>query len=375
MTISLVILRSSCSDYLIRRSGKHWFGEEEELPMLATQRIGRNDTCRCGSGREFKICCLQRGRTFEEQSPLLQPRRVGRDGASMPTQVKLQAGCGDEQPIKRIPVHYTYPEPFGEAVCCYCFPVDQLFVLQIGNVTRAEWVEAGMKFRMEDGSIGTVTQVEPPKVWAPPSRVPDQHGNYARRVLGTIRHKGFVVLDITFNGSTISGTPDHKWYSLDRKAWVPAETLRRGERLQSPDGSNVVVEHIGEPRVGLVELYNLEVEETHTFFVGNSHQNAALVHNGQGNYILKTLAPGRMPRADRFPVRDMSGRIHGDIPTHVPRSWRPGEIQDAIAEVRRSLGARRGNQDIFGPHRGHDVRVVQEQQWLRQLLRALGDAR
>lgn len=277
--------------------------------MLTTQRLGRNDTCRCGSGRKFKVCCLQRGRTFDEASPLLQPRRVGSDGGSLRTQLKYQAGFGDEKPIKRIPIHYTYAEPFGEAVCCYCFPVDQPVVLENGNAIHAEWVEAGMKFRMEDGSLGVVTQVEPPKVWAPPSRIPNQYGNYARRVLGTIRHKGYIVIDITLGGTTITGTPDHKWYSVDRAGWVPAETLRRGERLKNSEGTTVVVEHVSEPRTGLIELYNLEVEELHTFFVGTSAQSSALVHNGQGNYILK---PASTPVGRRG---NPLGAVHPNAPT------------------------------------------------------------
>jgi hypothetical protein len=278
--------------------------------------------------------------------------------------------------VKRIPIHYTYDEPFGTAECVYCFLVDHLFIVESSNIIRAEWLQAGARFRMEDGSWGTVTAVEPPKVWGPPNPVPDQHGNYQRRVLGTIKHKGYTLIDVRFGGQSVTGTPDHLWYSASRKAWVPAETLQRGELLLNTTGGTVPVESVSEARHGFVELFNLEVEELHTFFVGDSAAGSALVHNGQGNYIKKPMAPAeRMPRADRFPTRDPSGRIHGDIPSHVPRDWRRGEIQDAIAEARGSLAARRGNQAIFGPDRGHDVRVVQEEQWLRQLLRRLDDIR
>lgn len=86
-------------------------------------------------------------------------------------------------------------------------------------------------------------------------------------------------------------------------------------------------------------------------------------------------AQDRAPGEDRFPSRDASGRIHGDIPDQVPRDWRSGEIQDAISEVEGSLAQRRGNQQIFGPDRGHDVRIVQEENWLKQLQRRLEDLR
>ncbi|HMP03758.1 MAG TPA: polymorphic toxin-type HINT domain-containing protein [Gemmatales bacterium] len=247
-------------------------------------RVGRNDTCLCGSGRKFKVCCLRRQTTDQvfRSPPMERPRPVFGDGASTrPTpQPRLQKSNGSDQPIKRLPVHYTYPEPFGTAECVYCFPVDLPVILANGNVVPAEWLQPGMQFLMEDGILGTVTEVEPPKVWEPPSRVRDQHGRCPMRVLGTIKHKGFVVIDITFGGQTVTGTPDHLWYSVTRKAWVPAQTLTRGELLLNGQGSVVPVESVSEPRYGMIELYNLEVEEFHTYFVGASEYGSALVHNG-----------------------------------------------------------------------------------------------
>jgi hypothetical protein len=50
-----------------------------------------------------------------------------------------------------------------------------------------------------------------------------------------------------------------------------------------------VILAISPPRLGFIELYNLEVEELHTFFVGTSGHGSALVHNGQGNYTKSPL--------------------------------------------------------------------------------------
>jgi hypothetical protein len=212
--------------------------------------------------------------------------------------------------VKRIPVHYTYDEPFGTAECVYCFRVEHPFILESGNVIRAEWLQAGARFRMEDGAWGTVTAVEPPKVWGPPNPVPDKDGNYQRRVLGTIKHKGYAVIDVRFGGQTVTGTPDHLWYSASRKAWVPAQTLQRGELLFNTKGATVAVESVSEARHGYVELFNLEVEELHTFFVGDSAAGSALVHNGQGNYIKKPL--GLEQAHPDLPVR-VSGPTQGLI--------------------------------------------------------------
>lgn len=260
---------------------------------MLTQRLGRNETCSCGSGKKFKLCCLRRSTSNPFQTaPLEKPRIAFGEGAQLRPMPRTRSSRSnsDNDPIKRIPVYYTYDEPFGIAECVYSFPVERSIVLASGNVVRAEWLVAGAQFRMEDGSIGTVTAVDPPKLWPPSSRIPDQNGNYARRILGTIKHKGYSAIDVTFGGQTFTGTPDHLWYSLSRKAWVPAETLQKGELLQSANGV-VPVESVSTPQYGLIELFNMEVEELHTFFVGTTERGSGLVHNGKINYIKKPKVP------------------------------------------------------------------------------------
>ncbi len=294
---------------------------------MLTQRIGRNDPCPCRSGRKFKVCCSQRTtpHTRPLPSPVLHPRVASGDGATTLPQPRRTTPVGE--PVNRVPVHYTYPEPFGLAECVYCFPVDRPVILTSGNVVRAGWLQPGAQFRLEDGGIGTVTAVEPAQLWEPPSRIPDAHGNYLRRVVGTIKHKGYVLIDVTFAGQKITGTPDHPWYSVTRKKWVPAESLRPGERLLNTKGVEVTVEAVSEPRYGLVELYNVEVEELHTFFVGVG-QASALVHNGHGPYITQPALPMReVPIGQLKPIQSVA---HG--------SPRPGlqKLTDAelLAAVR-----------------------------------------
>jgi hypothetical protein len=343
-------------------------------------RVGRNDLCPCGSGRKFKRCCQNQsapkgtGRitAFEKAHPVFGDGAEIRRHSSQPA---LRQQGHDDRPIERIPIHYTYSEPFGEAECVYCFPVEQLFLLEDGSAIPAEWLQPGMRFRLDDGSQGTVTAVEPPRVWEPPSRIPNRDGNYARRVLGRVKHKGYVVLDVTFGGTTITTTPNHLFYSANRGAWVPVGSMHPGELLRGETGVTSPILAISPPRQGIIELYGVEVEELHTYFVGGE-AGSALVHNGMGDCFKKPMSPpDRMPGADRFPSRDFSGRMHGDVPQYIPRAWRRGEIQDAIAEVQGSLARRRGNMAIFGEEAGHRARIAQEEAWLRQLQRRLDDLR
>jgi hypothetical protein len=317
---------------------------------METVRVGRNGLCPCGSGRKSKRCCQNQlaaggaGRitAFEKARPVFGDGAETRHNSPQPA---LRRGERDGQPIERIPIHYTYAEPFGQAECVYCFPVDQQIILDNGSVIPARWLQAGMLFRMEDGTLGTVTAVEPTKVWGPPSPTPDRHGNYARRVLGTIKHKGFAVLDVTFGGQTVTTSPDHLFWSASREAWVAVGSMRPGELLRSVEGAVATVETISPPRYGFIELYNLEVEELHTFFVGASGPGSALVHNGKGNYIKKPLQadaqgnriPHGFSNADEF--QQFGSRLRGGLPEGTQplfqgssvtgRSYKTGKAFDA----------------------------------------------
>ena len=103
----------------------------------------------------------------------------------------------------------TFDELFGRAEVRYCFPIGQLVVLQNGFVLPVERLEPGMRMRLEDGHVATVTGVDEPKTWEPPSRVPAADGRYARRVLGTIKRTGFAVFDLIAGGQSVTTTPGH----------------------------------------------------------------------------------------------------------------------------------------------------------------------
>ncbi len=269
---------------------------------MQSVRIGRNDLCPCGSGRKFKRCCQNQSApqgtgkitAFEKARP------VFGDGAGLgrySPQPALRREEHDGQPIERIPIHYTYTEPFGEAECVYCFPAEQVFLLEDGGAIPAKWLQPGMRFRLDDGSQGTVTAVEPPRVWGPPSRIPNRDGNYARRVLGRVKHKGYEVLDVTFGGTTVTTTPNHLFYSASRGAWVPVSSMRPGELLRGETGATSPILAISSPRHGFVELYGIEVEELHTYFVGDE-AGSALVHNGMGDCFKKPASPALTHEVD-----------------------------------------------------------------------------
>jgi RHS repeat-associated protein len=174
------------------------------------------------------------------------------------------------------------------------------------------------------------------------------------------------VMTVSVRGQQLTLTEEHPFYTL-REGWTPARRLVPGDLVLGLEGKWAEVESVTD--IGRDEVvYNMTVAAAHTFFVGCDEWGFSVwAHNANG------ACAGKMPRQDRFPSRDPSGRIHGEIPSSVPRNWRRGEIQDAIAEAEGSLARRQGNSAIFGPDRGHDVRYVEEMNWLRQLQRRLAE--
>jgi len=80
----------------------------------------------------------------------------------------------------------------------------------------------------------------------------------------------------TSDGETIDTTTNHPFY-VEEKGWVAAGDLEVGDTLVTADGNEVEVtdlelEKLAEP----IFVYNLEVEDFHTYFVG---EYGVLVHN------------------------------------------------------------------------------------------------
>ena len=76
------------------------------------------------------------------------------------------------------------------------------------------------------------------------------------------------------SGETLHVTGNHRMYSATRQDWVPVKELEIGEALRTSKGRESVAA-LGFQR-GRHQVYNLEVEDEHCYFVG---QAEALSHN------------------------------------------------------------------------------------------------
>ena len=79
------------------------------------------------------------------------------------------------------------------------------------------------------------------------------------------------------DGQIIQCTKEHPFYVIGR-SWISAEDLFIGDHLLRPDGSTIPLsakEYVDAKQ----PVFNIEVENAHTYFVGKSIETAVLVHN------------------------------------------------------------------------------------------------
>lgn len=88
-------------------------------------------------------------------------------------------------------------------------------------------------------------------------------------VISKIKHNNASTIHITFVGSkdTLGVTPGHPLFSLTHSKWIPAGSLKKGDKLKSENGNAAIIRRIQKGKKTTV--YNLEVHRAKSYFVGN----------------------------------------------------------------------------------------------------------
>ena len=101
-------------------------------------------------------------------------------------------------------------------------------------------------------------------------------GVKASKVVRTFVHEHSKTLTLHFdNGQAVTTTPGHPFYT-EGKGWVCAGQLAIGNKIVTRAGPNVTITHITQG--SKTTVYNFEVGNTHTYFVGND-RGGLWVHN------------------------------------------------------------------------------------------------
>ena len=89
-----------------------------------------------------------------------------------------------------------------------------------------------------------------------------------KRVVQTFENESYELVHVFVNGEEIITTPSHPFY-VPKLGWTSAIKLRAGDILVLSNGEYVVVEVVQhEILESPVKVYNFEVEDFHTYFVG-----------------------------------------------------------------------------------------------------------
>ena len=155
-------------------------------------------------------------------------------------------------------------------------PSNNTAILNTGHVEPTSDLRRGDSIHMSDGLIALVTKAE--KYVDPhpgDNNKPSSDGNVAERVVGWSKHITDTLLYLQTTDEVVKTTPEHPFF-VHSKGWVKAGNLRQGDQIET--GSTRLVSVVStQVRHERQAVYNLDVENTHTFFVG---KDKLLVHNG-----------------------------------------------------------------------------------------------
>ena len=133
---------------------------------------------------------------------------------------------------------------------------------------------AGTLVATKNGLV-PIEEIEPGDlVWATD---PETGETALKRVVQLFRNEATELVHVTVNGETIVCTNEHPFYS-PVKGWTEACKLRAGDILVTVNGEYVVVEQVQHELLEApVTVYNFEVDDFHTYYVGDT--DGVLVHN------------------------------------------------------------------------------------------------
>ena len=159
-----------------------------------------------------------------------------------------------------------------------------------------------------------------------------------KRVVETYVNETDELTHIFVDGEEIIATPSHPFY-CPTKGWTDASHLRAGDILVLVNGEYVVVEKVQhEILESPITVYNFEVEDFHTYYVGES---AVLVHNVCGP---KSPLPKNGTKMNSSDALDLADSFLGKGYSEPS----PGRFvsSDGLRQVRMS------SSDILGLHGG-----------------------
>jgi hypothetical protein len=111
------------------------------------------------------------------------------------------------------------------------------------------------------------------------------------------------LVDVTI----LETTWNHPFWVIEKKAWVETKDLEEGDRVLLSNGKEVAINRIEPYHVDATKVYNFEVEDNHTYFVG---EDGVLVHNyAETPWDAFSMAMGFVALDEAYKERDGFGVV------------------------------------------------------------------
>ena len=124
----------------------------------------------------------------------------------------------------------------------------------------------------------------------------------------------------TENGTVVDTTENHPFY-VEGKGWCAAAELEAGDVLRTEDGEQETVKSVQTEKLDkAVKVYNLEIEDSHTYYVS---ADSVLVHNA--------CAP-RKPRRPKSNVDEVV--FNSDLSSHYKKTYNGQQFHILRRDIR-----------------------------------------
>jgi hypothetical protein len=147
------------------------------------------------------------------------------------------------------------------------------------------------------------------------STKPETGDTLEKAIIETYIRKSTLLIHLWIEGEKTSVTPNHPYW-VSKKGWVSAGNLVAEDQLRKLDGNWVPIQKVEFEELDTpVTVYNFEVEDFHTYYVGNI---SVLVHNANCKYTVSD--DGTIKMTD-----------WGDYPENMPKPNGPVKILEGDA--------------------------------------------
>lgn len=242
-------------------SGECWLGDNYYLIQFASHSLNVGDTC--------PVCHKQVDKVYfrypYEWTDVAQAN-PGLSGKGVSELVLCGVKTAQEKEKVKAEVSAPKRKKAEQSISAHCFVAGTLVKTEGGDAA-IETIQAGDLVWACDPETGEVA---------------------LQKVVQTFINETYELILVKIGDETIETTPEHPFYVLNCTepratetglgiGWVKAKDLRSGDTLLLLDGSTITIDsvtekHLCEP----VRVYNFEVENMHTYFVGH---DGMLVHN------------------------------------------------------------------------------------------------